>query len=424
MKNTLKSVAVLTVIAVICAGLLTVANYFWKVEEPQGVTAELLAVFREMVDDDSAEFYELEIGGIGLNEKVKNAYKASAGNNQDIVILNAEGVAGSYGTVEMLTAINTSDDKIISIRVKSNDTDREQGLRDLNAFKDLDNQTLQNTQFDVISNATVTGNAMIDAVKLAMEQYSAKKQEILSAPAKVYDLLSVNIYLSKDIEEIEAGEALDIIIEITSSNIKKANPNKVAVDITMKRDGRGFSSFKSEKAIEGNKVIYTVKLSRTAASSYEVEVKAKIKDTTVTDSLSFEIKSRIELEVISRMFEGVTQVTEIERDAQTGAVLYTTNLENYVYGYKGYDYEFGACNIFIAFDQDGKIEKIDGVVTNTYDFPVSDYLKKFVGKDATMLANTPRKDAGFDVEGGVTYTSNAVYETVAKICQFYLAGDQ
>ncbi|HEY8418974.1 MAG TPA: FMN-binding protein, partial [Clostridia bacterium] len=311
MKNTLKSVAVLTVIAVICAGLLTVANYFWKVEEPQGVTAELLAVFREMVDDDSAEFYELEIGGIGLNEKVKNAYKASAGNNQDIVILNAEGVAGSYGTVEMLTAINTSDDKIISIRVKSNDTDREQGLRDLNAFKDLDNQTLQNTQFDVISNATVTGNAMIDAVKLAMEQYSAKKQEILSAPAKVYDLLSVNIYLSKDIEEIEAGEALDIIIEITSSNIKKANPNKVAVDITMKRDGRGFSSFKSEKAIEGNKVIYTVKLSRTAASSYEVEVKAKIKDTTVTDSLSFEIKSRIELEVISRMFEGVTQVTEI-----------------------------------------------------------------------------------------------------------------
>ncbi|HEY8419543.1 MAG TPA: FMN-binding protein, partial [Clostridia bacterium] len=142
----------------------------------------------------------------------------------------------------------------------------------------------------------------------------------------------------------------------------------------------------------------------------------------VTDSLSFEIKSRIELEVISRMFEGVTQVTEIKRDAQTGAVLYTTNLDNYVYGYKGYDYEYGACNIFIAFAQDGKIEKIDGVVTSTYYFPVSVYLAKFEGKDATMLAK--REDVGIDVVSGVTYTSNAVYETVAKICQFYLAGDQ
>ncbi|HHW89854.1 MAG TPA: FMN-binding protein, partial [Clostridiales bacterium] len=317
MNKTLKSVAVLTVIAVVCAGLLTVANYFWKAEEPQGVTPEILAIFREMIDDDSAEFYELETGGLGLHENINNIYKASAGQNKDIIIIRATGIAGSYGIVQMLTAINTSNDTIISTKVYRNKTDRKDGLQDLDAFKGLDNQTLQNTQFDVISQSTITGNAMSDAVKLAMAQYESNKQEILDAPAKSYDLLTVNVSLEKDIENISPGESVKVLIEIISTNTRKANPKKASVDITITRNGDKISTPRPEISYKGNKAIYTLTLSRIRANSYEINVKATIKKITAEGSLRFDIKDKLELEVIKRMFEGTTEVTLIEEDTET-----------------------------------------------------------------------------------------------------------
>ncbi|HEY8423902.1 MAG TPA: FMN-binding protein [Clostridia bacterium] len=421
MKNTIKSVAVLTVIAVVCAALLTVANYFWKVEEPQGVTAELLAIFREMVEDQTAEFYELEINGLGLRDNVDNVYKASAGQNKDIVILKTTGIAGSYGTVQMLTAVDSSSNKIISTKIYYNDTDREQALKNLDAFKGLDNQTLQNTQFDVITNATITGNAMTEAVKLAMSEYTSKKQEILNAPAKTYELLSVNITTDKDIEKLEAGDSLNITIEIISSNPKKANPQKAAIDIALKRNGSKMT-IKPQISFTNEKAVYEISISNVRIGSYELTVEAKIKDITAKGDLSFEVKDKIEIEVIKRMFEGVTEVQLVKADEQTGAALYKTDLDNYVYAYIGYAYEYGAVDIFIAFDEEGKVEKIDGRATNSFNQDMSEYFNKFVGQDASALAKyKSQKDLPFDAVSGVTVTSEAINETVAKICKFYLS---
>lgn len=422
MNKTLKSVIVLTTIAVVCAALLTVANYFWKVEEPQGVTPEMLAIFREMVDDESAEFYELELSGVGLHDNVNNAYKASAGENQDILIIKSTGVAGSYGIVQMLTAINTNNDTIITTKIYYNNTDRQDGLRDLNAFEGLDNQTLQNTQFDVISQSTITGIAMSDAVKLAMAQYSSKKQDILSAPAKTYDLLSVNISLEKDPEDIEAGDSIKVIIEVSSSNPKKANPQKATLDVTVKRDGSKITTRPEIISTTDNKVTYTITLARIRAGSYEVDVQANVKKVTAIDNFSFEIKEKIELDVIRRMFEGTTQVTKVAEDSETGAILYKNNLENLVFAYTGYGYEYGVSNIFIAFDEEGNIEKIDGVVTNTIAFDLASYLKQFIGRNASELT---KEKLPFDTvsEATATVTIEAINETVAKICQYYLSGD-
>ncbi|NLC17351.1 MAG: FMN-binding protein [Clostridiales bacterium] len=420
MNKTLKSVVVLTVIAVVCAGLLTVANYFWKAEEPQGVTAEMLAIFREMIDDDSAEFYELEISGLGLHENINNIYKASAGQNKDIIIIRATGIAGSYGIVQMLTAINTNNDTIISTEVYLNETDREEGLKDLDAFKGLDNQTLQNTQFDVISQSTITGNAMSDAVKLAMAQYVSDKQEILDAPAKSYDLLTVNIFLEKDIEDLEAGESVKVLIEIISSNTRKANPKKASVDITITRNGDKMSTPRPEISYKDNKAIYTLTLSRIRANSYEINVKATIKKITAEGSLRFDVKDKLELEVIKRMFEGTTEVTLVEEDTETGAVLYKNNLGNDIYAYTGYGYEYGDSNIFISFDEEGKIEKIDGKVTNSISFDLAEYLQNFVRLDASELALYEKKeDLDFGAVSGATVTSEAINETVSIICQYY-----
>jgi Na+-translocating ferredoxin:NAD+ oxidoreductase RnfG subunit len=437
MKNTIKSVAVLTVIAVVCAALLTVTNYFWKVEEPQGITAELLSIFREMTDDESADFYELDIGGLGLDEKVKNAYKASAGNNQDIVIINAEGVAGSYGAVEMLTAIDTNTDKIIDVVIYKNDTDRKEQVINTDDFKDLDNSALQNTQIDIKSSATVTGTAMVGAVKLTMEQYAAKKQEILSAPAKIYDLLSVRIYLRKGRKEIDLtkdeiykDDSIKIVIEVTSNNIKKANPEKVSLDVTVLRNGAKYTKYDISREIIDNKVIYTLTPQKTFIGSYQVKADAKIKNSTVKGDITFDVikKEPIELKIIKKMFEGSTEVT-VESEGFDGEVLFKNDLNNYIYAVMNEEYEYdvhgqiekGVSNIFIAFDEEGKIDKIDGEVTNTIDFPVSSYLAKFKGKHASYFNTVPkRENSDIDVVSNATYTSDAIYDAVAKICRFYL----
>ncbi|HEY8443178.1 MAG TPA: FMN-binding protein, partial [Clostridia bacterium] len=120
------------------------------------------------------------------------------------------------------------------------------------------------------------------------------------------------------------------------------------------------------------------------------------------------------------------------KEGSNNEVVYKNNLDNYVYAVINEEYEYdngsgfstGVSNIFIAFDEDGKIAKIDGDVTNTVNFPLANYLAQFVGLDAATLAGNPNP-ADIDIDGvsQATWTTNAVYDAVVKNCQFYLAGE-
>ena len=426
MKKIIKSIAVLTVISVVCTAVLVVANYFWKVEEPQGVSAELLKTFRELANDETAEFVELEMSGIEMNKDIKNVYKATAGKNANILIVRANGTAGNFGNVIMLTAINTSNDTVIASKLLENNTTRDADIS-FDKAKGLDNQTLQNTQFDVVTGATYTSNAMSYAVKLSMEEYIANKDAILKARVRSYELLTITITTEIAPEDMEVNTSVTILIEVVSTNTKKANLKNFALskdDVIVKRNGNKISISDIKKMTSSNeeKAVFSLTLSRVRAGKYDIDVNVAIKKNKAIGMLSFEITDiPLELEVISRMFEGTTEVTLMDTNEATGVKVYKNNLNNYIFAYEGLDYDYGESNIYIAFDGSGNIFIIDGEVTNSVSFNLTSYLNNFKGKNASAFVGytgTGNID-GIDVVSNATLSSNAINETVSRICDFY-----
>ncbi|HEY8390195.1 MAG TPA: FMN-binding protein [Clostridia bacterium] len=420
MKKILKSVAVLTVISIICGAILTVANYFWKVEEPLGISAALLKELRTVINDNSAEFVELDVNSLGLNEDILNVYKATAGENTDIVIIQTKGTAGSFGDVVMLTAINTSDDTVIAAQKYKDETTRPIDIN-YDKAKGLKNDALQNTNFDVVSGATYTSNALSYALKLSMSEYAAHKEAILNAPEKSYDLMTISVKTKQDAQGIEIGQTVEILIEVTSNNTKKVDPNKVNFEFTLTRDGKVATAPKNIKKVSSkdNVTVYSVNIVNVSAATYKLHVKATYKKVSATDSVEFTPISLSE-QIIKRMFEGTTEVSLVKKDEVSSVKIYKNNLNNYVFAYENDKYDYGESTIYIAFDEQGNISAIDGKVTNTIGFKLTEYLETIKGKHATFFIGYENPDEiDLDVVSGATYTSNAIKATVAKICTFY-----
>ena len=436
MKKILKSVAVLTVISIVCAAVLTVANYFWKVEEPVGISAQLLKEFRTLTDDETAEFIELETIGMNINEDITNVYKATAGENANILIVRAKGTAGSYGDVIMLTAINTSDDTVIATKKYIDGTSRPADIN-YDIAKGLDNAALQEIEFDIKSGATLTSKALAYALKLSMEEYVANKKEILAAREKSYELLTVNVTTEKALEDIEAGKSAVILIEVISTNLRKANPDKVNFEFTLTRGGKSITApqkvekvtLEDDEKNEGNKVIYSVTIRNLTVEKYKLDVKASYKKVSASGTLEFTPIS-LEEQVIKRMFEGTESVELLDTDEESKVITYKNNLDNYVFAIRNYDYDYEyeggsgtwQTNLFIAFDENNKIFKVDGKVTHSVPegFDLNKYLEAFVGKDVNDFAGYENPDEiDLDIISGATYTSNAIKLSVAKICTYY-----
>lgn len=432
MKKIMKSILVLVIISVVCTAILTAANFFWKIEETAGVSPELLEKFREMLDDESAEYIELNIENINLEDNILNAYKQTAGNNQNSVIIRSSAPVGAYGVLEMLTALKSDDDSILAVYYyKTNEKARsglENGLQSFEPFIGLNSTTFDNAEFATVSGATYTANAMISAVKTAIDEYTANKNAIMTAPAISSDILSVAINLERDLSNIEVGDSVKILIEVSSSDTKKANPKNTEFDITLKRNGNVLTApeIVTEASGESNKAVFSLTINSVKEGEYSLDVKATVgKISVISETFNFKLDN-MPLNVITRMFEGTTSVEELSKDNTSGVIIYKNNLNNVVFGIRNQNYEYGVTNIFISFNAEGKIDIIDGEVTRQEPIPdvgnydLGAYLERFVDKDATIFTGDIA-DNGIDVITGATYTSNAIENAVNKICVYYVS---
>lgn len=435
MKKTLKPILVLVAIAVVCTALLSVGNFFFSVDNT-GLNEEAKAMLIQMIGED-ANIEELDLSAAGAEPAVLGAYKATVGNEIKYVILKTEANAAAYGTVEILTAIRVADQKIISVKEFANNTDRAKGIQSFDVFKDKTQQDINYSLVDIVSGATITGHAIVDAVKIACTQFAQHSQNILNAPTLKGGMLTVSLQAATDIASAKKGGSLTIEAVAKSANNLKANPKKLEYSFKVTKDGAEYKNISVGQRVS-NKNIYFVTISNLTDGEYTVEATLSTKNgkytatsEVYTFTLSFEdtIAKNAANAIfnVSDEFKASTKITEESVDQTSKVATYkveyktdaNTTVTGTMYSIRQKSYTYGVIDIFVTFDQDKKIDKISGRITyEQYEgiFDQNNYLQNFIGKtDSDIDGMTGATDS----YGNYGTTKKTIVEVVKTITEFY-----
>lgn len=133
MKNTLKSVIALAIIAAVCVTLLSVANgLFPKPDTSAKLDNKTIALLQDICDSESYEIlfgsdseavseFNASSGSADTKNYVNAVYRATGSKNNGKIIVEAIGAGYSNGPITILVSY-TDDRKIMGVAVKNVDT--------------------------------------------------------------------------------------------------------------------------------------------------------------------------------------------------------------------------------------------------------------------------------------------------------------
>jgi len=437
-KNFLSSSLALTAFALVAAVILTAANFFLYVEPVRGLTPEKKARLATICD--ATDFTELDISELPEDAAIFAAYRAKGGKDDGMIILETKNdiiAKGVFrGTMYMLVAIKEDGtvNGITTDRVENDKGFFDNPLIDKNfghfIGKGSDNLPSETGEFNSedYTNATFTLQGLLDAVNKAVEYHQNNLDGLKTAPEKSYgEEVLPDVYLSIELSlasPVAEGGTAEILVKMTGYEGFAPIGDNTVCEVSVTKDGAGYGknitiesenrvyySIKLEDIEEGE---YTVKVSVTSAAAgfidravEEFSFMVYSYDPTIVNPLRAALKDNtVTIYDVEGTVDGIKVYTVGEKKAYSGAA-------------HAADENFSAdFMVYVSFDGQ-KIHGVGVYITggnDYFDIPQSWLDGFFDGKDA---GNIELPVSGEEMSGA-TYSSNAIYNAVAKICEYYL----
>lgn len=158
----------LFVLGLLCATLLAVVNSFTAPVIEEAKSAQLAKTLGDLKSgvtfkDDTSSYTRLS--------GVRKVYGTYTGETQNGVIYQVN-ISGYAGVIEVLIGFNTDTNTVMGLKVLSQTETPGIGSKIVDFDFGLNNKPFNTTDFNMISGATVSSNAVKAAVAIAQAQYA------------------------------------------------------------------------------------------------------------------------------------------------------------------------------------------------------------------------------------------------------------